>query len=198
LPFFPDCHPGDLIPAAPFGTDLDCPWYMAGANAFDLQHFLAAHDRKLKGTPTARRPCRYSFQSSGTFDVTGASIRDRLTRRFAGDEVTLALTDWCGSLSFATATFAKTKSYGMVAREPLVNGGVRVQVIVFVPRSQLMVGRLLRDSMRLAIRRYFIRKFLTEDAIRLQGVRYNPHTFIDCDQEMIHYFRFLVEVVGRN
>jgi phenylpropionate dioxygenase-like ring-hydroxylating dioxygenase large terminal subunit len=196
LPFFPECDPAELIPATPFGADLDCPWYMAGANAFDLQHFLASHDRKLKGTPTVRRPSRHSFHSSGTFDVTGDSIRDRLTRRIAGDEVTLALTDWCGSLSFATATFAQTKSYGMVAREPLPEGGVRVQVIVFVRRSQSLIRRAFGDSIRLAIRRYFIRKFLAEDAIRLQGVRYNPRTFIDSDGEMVRYFRFLADVSG--
>ena len=194
LPFFPGCDPKNFSPATPFGTDLDCPWYMAGANAFDLQHFLAAHDRKLKGSPTAQRPSRYSFESSGTFDVSGDNIRDRLTRRFAGDEVTLSLTDWCGSLSFATATFSQTKSYGLVAREPLAGGGVRVKVIVFVRRSESSLGRRLRDPIRLAIRRYFIRKFLTEDAIRLQGVRYNPHAFIECDREMVHYFRFLADV----
>jgi len=52
----------------------------------------------------------------------------------------------------------------------------------------------LCDPLSLAIRRYFIRKFLTEDAIRLQGVRYDPYSFIACDREMVHYFRFLTEV----
>ena len=135
LPFFDGIHPDELVRASPFGTDLNCPWYMAGANAFDLQHFRAAHDRRLKEPPIVKRPSPYSFCSSGKFDVSGDSWRDRLTRRFAGDEVTLALTDWCGSMSFATATFRSTSSYGMVAREPLPNGGVRVQVIVFVRRS---------------------------------------------------------------
>lgn len=194
LPFFAEVRPDELVPAAPFGTVLDCPWYMAGANAFDLQHFNAAHDRRLKEPPIVSRPSPYAFQSSGKFDVSGDSLRDRLTRRFSGDEVTLALTDWCGSLSFATATFRRTSSYGMVAREPLPDGGVRVQVIVFVRRSQSAIARALRDPLSLAIRRYFIRKFLTEDAIRLQGVRYDPYSFIACDREMVHYFRFLTEV----
>ena len=128
--------------------------------------------------------------------VAGKSLRDRLTRRFAGDEVTLAITDWCGTLSFATASFRRTTSYGLVVREPLETGGVRVQVIVFVKRSSGHIGRVLRDPLNIAIRRYFIKKFLTADAIRLDGVRYNPHGLIEADRDMVEYFQWLVAVAN--
>jgi phenylpropionate dioxygenase-like ring-hydroxylating dioxygenase large terminal subunit len=108
LPFFPGCEPAELIPSRPFGTVLDCPWYMAGANAFDLQHFRAAHDRRLDGDPITDQPFPYSFRASGRFKVAGTSLQDRLTRRFAGDAVTLGIIDWCGTLSFATAEFQRT------------------------------------------------------------------------------------------
>lgn len=192
LPFFPDCQPEEFVAGRPFGAVLDCPWYMTSANSFDLQHFRAAHDRRLQGVPVVNRPAPFAFQASGTFTVAGKSLRDRLTRRFAGDEVTLAITDWCGTLSFATASFRRTTSYGLVVREPLENGGVRVQVIVFVKRSTGRIGRVLRDPANIAIRRYFIKKFLTADAIRLDGVRYNRHGLIEADRDMVEYFHWLI------
>jgi hypothetical protein len=196
LPFFPDCDPADLIASRPFGTVLDCPWYMAGANAFDLQHFRAAHDRRLQGDPIVDRPYPYAFRASGTFAVAGSSLQDRMTRLFAGDVVTLGIIDWCGSISFATAEFARTSTYGLVAREPLGDGRVRVDVIVFARRSVSRFKRLLWDPIHVNVRRYFIKKFLTADAKRLNGVRYNPGGFIDADRDMVEYFSWLAKVAS--
>ena len=108
----------------------------------------------------------------------------------------LAITDWCGTLSFATATFRRTKSYGLVVREPLEDGRVRVDVIVFVKRSSNALARVLRDPINIAIRRYFIKNFLTADAVRLDGVRYNPHSLIAADRDMIDYFRWLADAAS--
>jgi phenylpropionate dioxygenase-like ring-hydroxylating dioxygenase large terminal subunit len=191
LPFFPTRAPDELVPSRPFGTVLDCPWYMAGANAFDLQHFRAAHDRRLEGEPTVDQPTPFSFRASGRFLVSGNSLQDRLTRRLAGHTVTLGIVDWCGSLSFATAEFERTSSYGMVAREPLSDGRVRVDVYVFAHRSASRWRQLLWDPVHLAVRRLFIKRFLTADAIRLNGVRYNPAGLIDADRDMASYFRWV-------
>lgn len=191
LPYFPGCEPDELYPSRPFGTVLDCPWYMAGANAFDLQHFRAAHDRRLQGEPEVDQPFPYAFRASGRFSVSGDTIQDRLTRMIAGEAVTLKIVDWCGSLSFATAEFGRTSTYGLVAREPLPRGRVKVDVIVFVRRSRSAWGRAIWDPIHVAIRRQFIKNFLTEDAIRLEGVRYTPERLIDADRDMASYFRWV-------
>jgi phenylpropionate dioxygenase-like ring-hydroxylating dioxygenase large terminal subunit len=194
LPFFPNCEPEELAPSRPFGTVLDCPWYMAGANAFDLQHFRAAHDRRLDGDPITDRPHPFAFRASGRFKVAGNSLQDRLTRRLAGDAVTLGIVDWCGSLSFASAEFRRTSSYGLVAREPLDGGRVRVDVIVFGRRSRRRWQQWLWDPVHLAVRRQFIKQFLTADAIRLNGVRYNPSGLIDADRDMAEYLAWVARV----
>jgi phenylpropionate dioxygenase-like ring-hydroxylating dioxygenase large terminal subunit len=194
LPFFPGCEPNELVPSRPFGTTLDCPWFMAGANAFDLQHFRAAHDRRLEGDPVTDRPSPYAFRACGRFKVAGNSLQDRLTRRFAGDAVTLGIVDWCGSLSFATAQFARTSTYGLVAREPLADGRVRVDVIVFAHRSPQRWKQLVWDPMNVNVRRQFIKQFLTADAIRLNGVRYNPGALIDADHDMAAYLSWVATV----
>lgn len=194
LPFFAGADPADFVAARPFGTVLDCPWYMIGSNAFDLQHFRAAHDRRLAGNHEVICPHPFARRASARFQVAGASLQDRVTRLFAGPEVVMAITDWCGNLMFATATFRRTTSYGMVITEPLNSGKVHVRVIVFVPRSRSSVGRWLRDSLRLAIRRFFIKKFLSSDAARLDGVRYSPHGLIDWDRDLAEYFSWLAGV----
>ena len=78
LPFFPGADPADFVAARPFTTVLDCPWYMVGSNAFDLQHFRAAHDRRLIGEPEVDLPA--SLRAAGL----GAVPRGRLRRSRTG------------------------------------------------------------------------------------------------------------------
>ena len=191
LPFFAGVSPDELIRSRPFGTILDCPWYVSGANAFDLQHFRAAHDRRLVDEPITDQPSPYSYRALGVFAVEGDSLQDRITRSAAGDRVSLGITDWCGSLSFATAQFRRTATFGLVAREPLADGKVRVDVYVFARRGRSLWRRYAFDWLHLEVRRLFIKRFLTADAIRLNGVRYAPERLIDADRDMINYYRWL-------
>jgi phenylpropionate dioxygenase-like ring-hydroxylating dioxygenase large terminal subunit len=191
LPFFPDCRADDFLPARPFEAVLDCPWYMVGANAFDLQHFRAAHDRRLVSTPVVDCPHAFARRATATFRVAGDSYRDHLTRWFAGNTVTMAITDWCGNMMFATATFRRTTSYGMVVTEPLGERKVRVQVVVFVPRSASRIARRCCDAVRARVRRYFIRAFLRSDGERLSGAQYRPQALIEADRDMAEYFHWL-------
>lgn len=191
LPFFAGVEPRELTPARPFGTVLNCPWYMVGANAFDLQHFRASHDRRLAGEPRVDCPAPFARRSSAPFAVDGNSLQDRLTRFFAGDVVEMSSTDWCGTLIFTTAQFRRTCSYGMTALEPLANGSVQVRVIVFVRRSRGLLARALLDPLNGGIRRLFIMKFLSSDAPRLNGARYTPYGLIDADRDLAEYLHWL-------
>ena len=194
LPFFADERPEEFVPARPFGVVLDCPWYMVGSNAFDLQHFRAAHDRRLAGEPVVDCPSAFARRATARFAVAGNSVQDRLTRLCAGDTVEMSITDWCGNLMFATATFRRTRSHGMVITEPLASGAVAVRVIVFVPRSRSRLGRVFCDPVHGWVRRFFIKKFLSSDAARLDGARYNPHSLIAWDKDLAEYFRWLSRV----
>jgi phenylpropionate dioxygenase-like ring-hydroxylating dioxygenase large terminal subunit len=193
LPFFEDCAPDDFTPARPFSTALRCPWFLVGANAFDLQHFRAAHDRRLADTPLVECPAPFARRATGTFTVAGDSLQDKITRLFAGERVTMSITDWCGNLMLATATFRRTRSYGLVITEPTAHG-VIVRVIVFVPKSRGLLGRIFKDPLHRWIRRFFIRRFLAEDAQRLNGACYNPQGLIEADRDLADYFRWLAVV----
>jgi phenylpropionate dioxygenase-like ring-hydroxylating dioxygenase large terminal subunit len=193
LPFFPGARPDDFVAARPFATTLHCPWYMVGANAFDLQHFHAAHDRRLAADPVVDCPAPFARRAGARFTVSGNSLQDRVTRLFAGPEVYMSITDWCGNLMFATAEFRRTTSYGMVVTEPLDAGRVQVRVIVFVPRGASFADRLL-DPVRREVRRFFIKRFLSSDADRLNGAVYNPAGLIEWDRDLADYFTWLADV----
>jgi phenylpropionate dioxygenase-like ring-hydroxylating dioxygenase large terminal subunit len=196
LPFFAGCDPEDFAPARWISALVECPWHLIGANAFDVQHFRAAHDRRLIGEPVVKQPHALARHAEGTFEVAGNGWRDWVTRRFAGERVTMAITDWCGNLMFATATFRRTTSYGMVITEPQGAHRVMVRVIVYVRKSKSGLGRRLADPLRREVRRYFIMKFLSEDAKRLQGAVYNPHGLVECDYHLVEYFRWLAEAAS--
>jgi aminopyrrolnitrin oxygenase len=194
LPFFPGCRPEDFRAARPFTHTLACPWFMVGANAFDLQHFRAAHDRRLDGPMRVENSGPFCRRVTVSSVVAGSTICDRLTRVFAGPRVTMSVTDWCGNLIFTTATFRRTTSYGMVITEPLAEGGVTARTVVFMPRGKTALGRWCRDPVRLEIRRYFIQKFVNSDAKLLNEARYQPLGLIDCDRDLAAYWCWLAQV----
>jgi phenylpropionate dioxygenase-like ring-hydroxylating dioxygenase large terminal subunit len=197
LPFFPGLDPDEFRAAEPFDAVLHCPWWMVGANVFDVQHFRAAHDRKLLSPPVVETPSPYARRISASFSVAGASLRDHLVRRLAGDRVEMSFTDWSGNIIFATPTFRRTTSYGMLITEPLGRQRVLVHGIVFVRRSRTALGRMLFDPLHGRVRRYFIKAFLQSDAkLGTKGLHYNPDRLIDGDGELIRYFDWLASVPG--
>jgi phenylpropionate dioxygenase-like ring-hydroxylating dioxygenase large terminal subunit len=197
MPFFDGQSPEDLYPAPLFEIELGCPWYLVGANGFDVQHFRIAHDRTLKDMPAIDQPAPFAQRMVATYDVTGDGFRDALTRCFAGGEVRMSVTSWAGVNILATATFARTRTHGMVFVRPLAEERTLLQTIVWVPRRFSVLGRNLIDPLAARIRRRFIRAFLHDDAVRAGGARYNPATLLpDADREMKHYLDWLARLTS--
>jgi nitrite reductase/ring-hydroxylating ferredoxin subunit len=191
LPFFEGAAPDDFVRARPFGMELRCPWWLVGANACDVQHFLGGHDRRLAGPATVDCPTPYSHRAHAPFAVVGTSWRDRVTRWLGGGEVELAITDWCGTLMFVTATFRRTRSYGMITSMPRGRDRVLVRGVVFVPRSRSFAGRLV-VPLQLRMRRYFIKEFLRHDAnLASHGIDYRPASLLPGNVELARYFAWL-------
>lgn len=197
MPFFDGVTPADLRPARPFGFDVDTDWWMIAANGFDLQHFRTAHDRMLVGEPVVSTPSPFARRIVAHFEVTGAGLRDRLTRHVSGRRVTMSVTSWCGTIVLVEAVFRRTTSYGMVCVTPLGPGRSRVQVIVWVRRSRGPAGRLLFDPIDAAVRRSFIRAFVLDDRERSAGIRYDPAAMIAADATLVDYFDWLSATIGR-
>jgi phenylpropionate dioxygenase-like ring-hydroxylating dioxygenase large terminal subunit len=194
MPFYDGVTPDDLLPAAPFDFVVETPWYMVGANAFDLQHFRIAHDRTLRDAPVIESPSPFARRITATYDVTGDGWRDALTRRFSGPHVRMSVTVWAGTNILVTAAFARTTSYGMVFVRPLGETRTHLRTIVWVPRRRGRVARAAVDPVDAFVRRRFIRAFVADDTTRSDGIRYNPATLIDADRELADYFAWLTNI----
>ena len=193
MPFFDGCTPDRLCAAEPFDLELECPWYLVGANGFDVQHFRVAHDRTLTDPPTVDSPSHFARRMVATYGVTGSGLRDALIRRFAGPQVRMSVTSWAGVNIIVSATFRRTSTHGMVFVRALPNDRTLLRTIVWVVRHGLgAVGRHVIDPLAAAIRRRFIENFLGDDAARSAGARYNPATtLIDADRQLRDYLDWL-------
>ena len=194
LPFFEGTQSDQLLAAQPFELMADVPWYFIGANGFDVQHFRMAHDRILMGEPQVSSPSPFARQIVATYEVTGNSTWDRITRRIAGSRVTMSVTAWCGSMLFVRAEFARTTSFGLFNVLPIDASRTRGRVIVWVKRSGNPLGQNLFDPINAWIRRIFIRTFLQSDLPRIAGLRYQPSNLIPADRTLAEYFEWLETV----
>jgi phenylpropionate dioxygenase-like ring-hydroxylating dioxygenase large terminal subunit len=195
-PFYEGVAPEELLAAEPFEMLAQLPWYVVAANAFDLQHFRVAHDRTLVSDPAVDNPAPFARRIAADYDVTGASLRDRLTRRLSGPRVRMSVTVWGGTAVLVTARFRRTTSYGMVFVRPLDSRRSHLTTVVWVPRRRWAAARALVDPLDAAVRRRFIRAFMNDDAVRAHGVGYNPATLIDADRELRDYFAWLAGLNG--
>jgi len=194
LPFFEGVSPDQLLSTKPIELIADTPWYFAGANGFDIQHFRMAHDRTLIGQPEVSSPSPFARRVVATFEVSGDSYQDRLTRCIAGARVEMNVTVWCGSLILVRAEFARTTSFGIFNVLPIDANRTRGRVIVWVQRSKSALGRALFDPLNAAIRRMFIQTFLRSDLPRVAGLRYQPGNLIAADGVLAEYFAWLENV----
>ena len=199
MPFFEGRTPQDLCPARPFDLELDCPWYLVGANGFDVQHFRVAHDRTLMDEPAVDSPAEFARRMIASYAVSGEGARDSLIRRFAGPRVRMSVTSWAGVNVLASATFRRTTTYGMVFVRPLARERTLLRTIVWIARhGDGPIARHVIDPLAAAIRRNFIQGFLGDDAARAAGARYNPATLIDADRQLKDYFDWLFNISRRD
>jgi hypothetical protein len=190
MPFFDGRLPTDLVAAAPFDYRVNVPWYLVGANAFDVQHFRTAHDRKLIDEPVVDSPAPFARRIVARYEVSGDSWRDRITRAWSGEQCTLSAIVWGGPLVLVTAQFRRTTSYGMVTIQPLAEAKSLARILVWVPRRTHAGGRII-NVLDAAVRRAFIRAFLRPDVTAADGIRYTPGTLIDADRELASYMQWL-------
>jgi hypothetical protein len=202
LPFFTATEPDELIAAPPFEFVLRCPWWLIGTNGFDLQHFAAAHDRRLVEPPTVESPHPAARRIVATFEVCGASWRDRLTRKFAGRRVTMDTTVWSGTLAFVMAHFHNSDSLNDAAPRATSYGMTEIRPLSSDPHPQSLArvtifrrrrpGWRAIDRLDVRVKRRFIRAFLKPDTQLLDDARYDPDRLIHADRQMIDYLRWLV------
>jgi nitrite reductase/ring-hydroxylating ferredoxin subunit len=194
LPFFFDVEPRELIASVPFRFVADCSWYLFASHAFDAQHFLAVHDRRLLAPPEIDCPAPFARRNRYSALVEGTSVYDRALRTLVSRQVEISITTWGGTLFFLTGNFRHALSRFLVAAQPIDGGRTLAEGVVFARRGSNPLARALLAPISLWVRWLFTRGYLIEEASRLGSPRYSPTTLLESDKDMIDFFRWMVRL----
>jgi nitrite reductase/ring-hydroxylating ferredoxin subunit len=191
LPFFHDEDPDRFSAGRVFSYVSDCTWFVNAAHGYDTQHFDAVHDRKLLAPPQIDCPTPFCRRNRYRAEVLGRTELDKLLKLFAGRTVEITITNWGGTFVTITGDFERARSRFIIATQPLDGGKTLCEGIVFAPRANNPLSRVL-EPMDLAIRRFFTHGYLKDEASRLLGTRYDAARMIPHDRDMIEFFNWVV------
>jgi nitrite reductase/ring-hydroxylating ferredoxin subunit len=194
LPFFFDVEPDEVVASAPFQFVANCTWYLFASHAFDTQHFLATHDRRLLGPPAIDCPAPFARRNRYSAIVEGTSVYDRLLRALVSREVDISITTWGGTLFFLTGNFGRALSRFLIAAQPIDGERTLADGVVFKRRGRTALTRALLDPLSLWVRSLFTRGYLIDEASRLGTPHYSPATMVETDQDMIEFFQWMAKL----
>jgi nitrite reductase/ring-hydroxylating ferredoxin subunit len=153
-------------------VQLDCPWYVPLANAFDMTHLRTVHHRRLLTEPEVTTPDPLTFIVRYATSVTGTSWHDRAMRAVSGDRIEVMIT-CTASLLLVESVAGRVRSYLMVSLRPTRGGGVSLLPLYAVPRRRSGLHHL---HVRAA--RALFNAFLRRDVSPLSGIRF-PEPYAD-------------------
>jgi nitrite reductase/ring-hydroxylating ferredoxin subunit len=194
LPFFFDVEPRLVAASGPFRFVANCSWYLFASHAFDEQHFLAVHDRRLLAPPVVDCPAPFARRNRYSAVVEGRSVYDRLLRNLVSRQVDISITTWGGTLFFLTGHFHRVLSRFLVAAQPIDGDRTLAEGVVFTRRGNNPLTRALITPFSLCVRWLFTRGYLRAEASHLGSPRYNPATLVETDQDMIDFFSWLADL----
>ncbi len=181
LPWFDDVPEEGWAASRPFELTAQSPWASVTGHAFDLQHFLFGHDRRLVEEPLIDTPAPYVRRIRYRAELVPKNWRDKMLSIAGGRSVSASLVVWGGTFAVITAQFKRFTSRFMMIMRPLDRRTTLCQGIVF--------GHRWRPA--LEIRRYFTRTYLEEENRSLGGTVSLPSRFVESDTPLKEYFEFL-------
>lgn len=167
-------------------VEIDCPWYVPVANAFDMGHLQTVHRRTLTSTPEIDYPDARTFHVRYRTAVTGKGWSDRAMRALSGNDIRVNVTCSGGAIITVESHIRRWRSYLMVSLRP-TRTGVSILPLFGVPRSGLH-GPHARVAATL------FTAFLTRDVQALSGIRF-PAGFLDnADPTINACYRYLCDL----
>lgn len=166
-----------FLPGTP--VDLDCPWYVPVANAFDMTHLRTVHQRELISAPVMEHPNRMTFVIRYSTRVVGRGWSDRAMRALSGNQIDSIVTCAGGTMVMIEATAGPQRSFMMISIRP-VRGGISILPLYGVLRR---VGGLHALHARAA--RALFNAFLARDVRALRGIRF-PAEYVDTQDPTIN------------
>jgi phenylpropionate dioxygenase-like ring-hydroxylating dioxygenase large terminal subunit len=192
LPFLEGEDPANFQAARTIEVDYHAPWYVVMANAFDIPHFLAVHDRKLLGQANIEQLSPWHRRIRYRVEVVGNRPTDRFLRRFVGRVVDVEHTVWGGNVLTTRASFARGENVVMFINDPVDPQRCRMSAIVLRRRD-----RTWRDAFApasLAFRRALTRSFLEHENKELGSVGYSPGTFVEADRPVVDFLSWIAAI----
>lgn len=170
-------------------VEIDCPWYVPIANAFDMTHLETVHRRKLTSAPRITVPDRMTFRVAYSTSVTGRGWSDRMMRALSGNDIRVNVTCSGGTIIIVEAHVRDRRSYLMVSLRPTKSGGVSFLPLFGVPRR---AGGLHHVHAPLAAALFTA--FLRRDVEALGGIHF-PDGYLDNKDETINAcYRYLCDL----
>lgn len=182
LPWFFDTRDEGFTSSRPFAFTTETAWPSVTGHAFDLQHFLFVHDRRLLEPPVIDTPARYARRIRYCAEIVPSNWRDRLLSIAGGHTVSASLTIWGGTFAVISVAFQRFTSRFMMMMTPIDQRTTVCQGIVYGHASWRIA---------LEVRRYFTRAYLMEEHRTLGRTTSNPNRFVESDEPLRDYFQFL-------
>lgn len=190
LPWFEGPEAGALLCAAPFRVELDVPWFMVGANAFDAHHLSLVHGRRLLQPLEVDQPAPLARRARYRAQIVGTRLSDRLLAALAGAQVEVSMTVWAGLLVLVEARFARATSRILFCVEPLPEWRCVMEVFTVLPR----VGGVRLTHALAALRALFVQAFVGADVERLAHLGYRPGLLLEADRPLIEYLSWAAQL----
>ena len=169
-------------------VDIECPWYVPMANAFDMTHLETVHRRELRQTPEIAYPDPVTFTCDYATAVIGSGWSDRMMRALSGNDIRVNVTCSAGTIITVESRIRRHRGYLMVSLRP-TRTGVSILPIFGVPRTKSGV-HLVQGRISAAL----FAAFLHRDVEALSGIRF-PAGFLDNKDATINAcYRFLCEL----
>jgi nitrite reductase/ring-hydroxylating ferredoxin subunit len=187
LPWFDELAAQDFEASRAFEFTANCFWPAVTGHAFDLQHFLFVHDRRLLEPPLIDVPAPYVRRTRYRAQIVPRSWRDKALTLAGARNVTASLEIFGGTFALITADFGRVTSRFMMIMRPINRQKTLCQGIVFGSRS---------SRIPLAVRRYFTEAYLAEENRTLGQTAPVPERFVESDGPLGDYFHFLEDLCG--
>ena len=189
LPWFIDDDPSeDFAASRPFEFMTGSPWDTVTGQAFDIQHFLFVHRRRLLERPVVDTPLPYVRRIRYSAEILPNDWRDKVLSMAGGKTVHTSLAVWGGTVTMITTHFERFTSRFMMMARPINRRETLCQGIVFAKTS---------SRIALRVRRYFSCAFVVDESRYLGTVAAAPERFVESDAAMGDYLRFLETLYER-
>lgn len=175
-----------FVPGKP--VDIDCPWYVPVANAFDMTHLQTVHRRALHADPEITNPDPFTFVVRYSTRVIGDGWSDRAMRALSRDAIRVQVTCSGGSLLTVESEVGGRRGFLLTSLRPTPRG-VSIHPLFGVPRT--------RSGMHVVHARVaaaLFTAFLRRDIQPLQGIRF-PSGYYDVqDPTVSACYRYLCQL----